>query len=424
VTHRDAASNNRAVRSGPSEPLVRVGISVLGRFHAFDLAQQLQRYGALAQLITSYPRQLTDRWGIERGHVTPLLFMELGRRAESMLPDALQRGWTTHYRLCEWYDRLASQALDPTSDVVVGWAGTALHTLRRARAEGAKTVVERGSTHIEYQMTVLEEEFEAWGLRFRGANQPLMERELQEYAECDRIAVPSQFVRQTFINKGFSPEKLIRVPYGVSTKEFWPVPTGAQPFRIIHCGAISIRKGIPYLVKAFHRLGLPDAELWLVGPVHEDVKPILARYAHPRIILKGTYPQAMLRELYSQCAVFCLASVEEGLAMTIPQAMACGLPVIYTGNTGGDDIVRDGIDGIRVLERDVSALEAALLTIYENPERREAMGQSARRRAVETFTWERYGLEILAAYQTLLSAADTRGEGKSLHTNSTNTSAL
>jgi glycosyltransferase involved in cell wall biosynthesis len=151
-------------------------------------------------------------------------------------------------------------------------------------------------------------------------------------------------------------------------------------------------------------LNLPDAELWLVGSLTPEIEPFLAKYQSDRIILKGKQPQNQLHWFYSQCSVFCLASIEEGLAMVQPQAMACGLPVIHTTNTGGEDIVRDGVDGFCVPIRDVKALQEKILFFYENPEQRDEMGNNALEQAHKSLSWDNYGEKIVAAYQASLSA--------------------
>ena len=101
-------------------------------------------------------------------------------------------------------------------------------------------------------------------------------------------------------------------------------------------------------------------------------------------------------------SVFTIASIEEGLALVIPQAMACGLPVIATTNTGAEDIVRDGEDGFIVPIRDVRVLKEKLLYLYENKEMRRAMGQSAKERVSTGFTWDDYGDKIMVAYERIL----------------------
>jgi glycosyltransferase involved in cell wall biosynthesis len=156
---------------------------------------------------------------------------------------------------------------------------------------------------------------------------------------------------------------------------------------------------VQYLLQAFYELNLPDAELWVVGSLTKEIEPFLAKYQSDRIILKGKHPQNQLRWFYSQCSVFCLASIEEGLAMVQPQAMACGLPVIHTTNTGGEDIVRNGIDGFCVPIRDVEALKEKILFFYENPESLVEMGKNALKQARGSLSWDDYGKKMISAYQ-------------------------
>ena len=195
---------------------------------------------------------------------------------------------------------------------------------------------------------------------------------------------------------------MIHVPYGVDLTNFRPVPKEDKIFRIIHCGAISIQKGAHYLLQAFYELNLPGAELWLIDSMSNEIKPFLEKYDNGRVFHKGPYPQNILYRYYSQGSVFCLASIQEGLAMVIPQAMACGLPAICTTNTGGEDIVRDGIDGFIIPIRDVEALKEKILFMYENPERRREMGESARLRVQSGFSWDDYGDRIVQAYAGIL----------------------
>jgi glycosyltransferase involved in cell wall biosynthesis len=145
-------------------------------------------------------------------------------------------------------------------------------------------------------------------------------------------------------------------------------------------------------------LNLPDAELWLVGSLTPEIEPFLAKYQSDRIILKGKQPQNQLRWFYSQCSVFCLASIEEGLAMVQPQAMGCGLPVIHTTNTGGEDIVRNGVDGFCVPIRDVEALKEKILFFYENPAQQVEMGNNALEQARKSLSWDDYGQKTVSAY--------------------------
>ena len=141
-----------------------------------------------------------------------------------------------------------------------------------------------------YQRGILEEEYSRFGMRREVVHPKVVERELQEYQEADFIAIPSQFVKGTFLQYGIPEGKLIQIPYGVNLNHFYPVPKEDNTFRIIHCANLSLRKGVPYLLQAFSELKMKDAELWLIGSVTDEVRPFLSRFASPSIMLKGPIP--------------------------------------------------------------------------------------------------------------------------------------
>ncbi|MDP2045740.1 MAG: glycosyltransferase family 4 protein [Deltaproteobacteria bacterium] len=255
-----------------------------------------------------------------------------------------------------------------------------------------------------YQRKILEEEYRQFGLKKAVVHPQVVERELTEYQEADYIAIPSQFVKETFLHQGISEERLIHVPFGVDLTHFYPAPKHDNVFRIIHCGNISLRKGVHYLLEAFAELNLPQAELWLIGNMTDEIKPFLRKWGSPAIRHRGPFPERELHTYYSQGSVFCLASIEEGLAMVQAQAMACGLPVICTTNTGGADLVREGRDGFILPIRDVDAIKEKILYFYENPEAARNMGESARLRVQAGFSWSDYGHNMIAAYQKILSS--------------------
>ena len=257
---------------------------------------------------------------------------------------------------------------------------------------------------MAYQTQTLREEYERWGLTFSATHPTVYEREIQSYEEADRISVPSHYAKQTFLDQGVPEEKLIHVPYGTSLRSFYQVPKEDNVFRVIHCGGINLRKGIPYLLKAFYELNLPNAELWLVGTVAPEIQPFIEKYSSGSIHFKGQQPQNTLQWYYSQCSVFCLASIEDGFGMVIPQAMACGLPVIHTTNTGGKDIVREGLDGFCIPVRDVEAIKEKILFFYDNPEERQQMGDRALSQAQKTLSWDDYGSSISTAYARAVEA--------------------
>jgi glycosyltransferase involved in cell wall biosynthesis len=381
---------------------MKVTISVFGRFHAFYLANELQKHGHLHRLITSYPKFETVKYGIPRDKIISLLPMEVANRLWHKIPLALKKYYNAQYILAETYDHLAAKYIPHDTDLFIGWSSKSLHSIRRAKALGIKTVVERGSSHMLYQKQILKEEYEKYGLAVQLAHPKIVEKELQEYEETDYIEVPSSYVYRTFIERDIPARKIIKSFLGVNLEQFRKIEKEDKTFRIIHCGGISMRKGVHYLLQAFYELNLPDAELWLIGGMSYEIKPFLKKYDNGRVFHKGQHPQNELYKYYSQGSVFCLASIEEGLAMVQPQAMACGLPVICTTNTGGEDIIRDGVDGFIIPIRDVEALKEKILFMYENSVRCAEMGESARLRVKSGFTWDDYGGKMFREYRRII----------------------
>lgn len=381
---------------------MKVTITTLGRFHAFDLAQQLEKAGHLERLISVYPKYYVMRWGIPRHKIVSLLwigaFGRLFLHWRGSLRDRLQP-------LQHWlFDVFASFFVPKKSDIVVGWSSCCEHILKKAKKYGAVTIVERGSAHIEIQDQLLREEAAHCHMKgyIHAPIHSVIEKEKREYTLADYISTPSGFTLKSFLDKGFSPEKLLVNPYGANLTQFYPEPKMDDVFRIVHCGAITFRKGVHYLLRAFHELALPNSELWLIGRVSDEMLPYLKKYQASTIICKGTFPQNELVHLYSQGSCFCLCSLEEGMAMVILQAMACGLPLVATINTGGGDVISDNDTGILLPIRDVEALKKAIRYLYDHPEKRHRMGENALHKVQHGFSWEDYGRRSIENYQACL----------------------
>jgi glycosyltransferase involved in cell wall biosynthesis len=171
---------------------------------------------------------------------------------------------------------------------------------------------------------------------------------------------------------------------------------------------LSLRKGTPYVLEAASRLGLggarsPEIEWVLVGAVAPDVAHVLRRTPAP-VRLLGALSHADLAAVYRTASVFVLPSIEEGMALSVLEAMASGLPVIVTPNTGATDIIEGGREGLVVPPRDAVALAGALLSLYEDEPKRLAMAEAAARTA-RRWTWDVYGDRVVSAYTGLAERA-------------------
>jgi glycosyltransferase involved in cell wall biosynthesis len=388
---------------------MNVTVTVHGRFHAFDLAAQLEKRGQLARLITTYPRYKARPWHLPAQRILSLPQYEVGKRVARRLAAPVGRSVFADSLMSRAFDWHAARHLPRGTDVVVSFAGAALHTIRQAHRQGAITVVERGSSHIATQYELLREEGRRWNLPPPELSDDHLRRELQEYAETDFIGIPSAFVRRTFVERGIPESRLIQAAYGVDLSHFRPAEKPHEgPFRVIFCGAVSLRKGVPYLLQAFCELNLPGSELWIIGNVLDELRPFLDRWKHPGIRLCGAHPQNELYRLYQQGSVFVLPSIEEGFGMVLPQAMACGLPVICTPNGAGEDLVEEGREGFIVPIRDVPALKERLAVLASDSALRGRMSAAALARVKSGFTWDDYGDRIMSGYSRALEEQRSR----------------
>lgn len=380
---------------------MNVTVSVFGRFHAFDLARELHRRGHLHALITSYPRFAVARWSVPDERVRSLWPVEVARRAARRCPSVVLETLGANGRLHGLYERLAATRISEQTDVFVGWSNTAEAGIRRARELGAVAIVERCSSHIQTQRDILRDEFGRHGVAPVLPSDRFVEKELREYDGADVVAVPSAFVENSFVERGFPRSRILRIPYGVNPERFHPVPRDDDVFRVVFAGQMAHRKGVHYLLEAWRELSLPESELLLLGPVRAEFEPWMREYAgtyrHP-----GNLPQDQLSRWYSQGTVFVLPSVEEGMAYVQLQAMACGLPLICTPNTGGEDLIEEGEHGFVIPIRDVNALQERILWCYDHQEECRAMGRKARQRIVDEFTWRDYGRRVVDAYSKIL----------------------
>ena len=380
------------------EDHITVNLASPGRFHMFDLASQLDRLSVLNKLYTGYPRWKVGKLPKEKVRSFPWLmtpYMVSARMGWQDSRNKLEKSMVLSF------DRWLSGAIGP-ANIFHSLSGFSTSTHDVAKHQfGSVTVCDRGSCHILYQRDILEEEYAKWRLPFK-IDPWIIDRELCEYDRCDYIVLPSTFATHTFQAQGIPPQRLIKIPYGVDLTLFRPFEKKDSTFRVLYVGNINFRKGIPYLLEALSGINLPNFEVWLVGGISPEIKPVLARYSG-RFTYKGFIPRDKLAEIYSQGSVFLLPSLEEGLALVQAQAMACGLPVIATENSGARDLFSDGREGYIIKAKDPCAIHDSIFSLYENPELREEMAQNAFQKVVTLGGWDTYGQLMVSNYVRMVN---------------------
>ena len=286
-------------------------------------------------------------------------------------------------------------------DFLHGWSGDSLATLREANARGVVSVLDIPTWHVAHGFRKYENIPPPGGWSGRLLPRRWLdrlpvrpERLREEYDRATLLLTRSTYATETFLREGFPAEKIFNTDEGADIERFQP---GKPPpiFRALFVGALIQRKGVHLLLEAWHRLGLPEAELVLVGHVHDEIRPFLERFGGKNVRVVGK--TGRVEDYYRTATVHIFPSQCEGCAKVTCEAAACGLPQITTRESG--DVVVDGVNGLTVPCNDLDALCAAIERLHRHPELLPAMRRAARTRALERFTWEAYRARLLEAYR-------------------------
>ena len=216
--------------------------------------------------------------------------------------------------------------------------------------------------------------------------------------------------RQHALRAG-APESRIRLVFnGTDLRRFSPGDNGggsAPPFgphMIFACRQLFPRKGIRFLLEAAAQLKprFPDLKVVLAGDGFE--RPQLARLATdlgigPDVTFLGWVPNVDLPPYYRAAAVSVIPSLEEGFGIPAAEAMGCEVAVVASDAGGLPEVVEHGVTGLVVPRGDSGALAGAIGSLLENPERRRAMGQAGRARALRLFDWDRSAEQFEQLYR-------------------------
>lgn len=295
------------------------------------------------------------------------------------------------------FDFLVSKKLT-ASTIFHGWNNFSLMSMRKAKKLGAITVIERASSHILTQKQLLEEEMRKFGVKNTPVNLITLKKSIREYQLADFVFVPSNFAYQSFLDQGYPKEKLRLIQFGVDLNKYKIRKRKDDGiFRIIFVGQVGIRKGVPYLLDAWQQLGLKNAELLIIGPIFPDISHLLKRYRLNNV--KMVNFSNNLEEYYEKSDIFVFPSIEEGSALVTYEAMASGLPVVTTPNSGS--LVEDSKNGLLVKAGDSESLKQAIEKLYNNRDLLVKFSSEGRKK-VENYSWENYEAKLIETYQEII----------------------
>jgi glycosyltransferase involved in cell wall biosynthesis len=265
------------------------------------------------------------------------------------------------------FDRAVAQSLGP-ADVFHGFSGRAQHSFVRARQLNYQhLILESPLSHITHVMRQHRKATQAFPIEKSWVNAAQRKKSLLEYETADLIYVLSEYSRQTYLDSGMPESKVRRRVLTVDSRFAPPMrDLRSGGFTVVYVGRLQVTKGLPVLLEAFERLQDKDAELLLIGGYGSNgmEKYLRERLAADRRI--KIRPGDPLRSLH-RADVLVHPTFEDGLAFAPLEALACGVPVIVTEDTGMKEYVVNGRNGYVLPTGDIDALVDQLRAIRLKP---------------------------------------------------------
>ena len=284
-----------------------------------------------------------------------------------------------------------------------------------AKKRGMKVVVDHSIAHPRYMDNALRPEYERNNIYFDfRADSVFWQQVLQDCKEADVIQVNSLFVRDTFIAEGFDPDKIKVVYLGqrpdfCGLKKYEDCDGGScseRLVRLLFTGGFGLRKGAEYIFEACVLLKERKVPFVMdvVGDYSQSTDLIskFSKYDLP-IEFHGPKPQEDLKLFLAAADVYIFPSLSEGCAQSGMEALAAGLCVIATKESGLP--ITDGETGFVVPAKNAAAIADRVEWINENRAIGQKVGCNAARMIVDNYTWEKYAEKVSSIYEQLLKGA-------------------
>jgi len=315
-------------------------------------------------------------------------------------------------RAVAWHDLIVARRLGRLAgqiDIIHAWPLGALETLKTAARLGIPTVLERCNAHTGYAMEVVQKECDRLGVSLppnheHAFNAWKLRKEESEYELADRLLCPSDFVRRTFLDLGFTQAKLARHQYGFDEKKFYPVMEAKKNgcgLTAIFVGLCAVRKGVHYALEAWLKSPASEEGTFLiVGEfLPEYQEKLSSMLAHPSVKVLGHSNN--VPELMRKSDVLVLPSIEEGSALVTSEARGSGCVLLVSEAAGA--ICQHMENALVHKVGDVSALTQHFTMLHEDRDLLQKL-RAASLATVSELTWDTAGVRLLDVYRETITA--------------------
>jgi len=304
-----------------------------------------------------------------------------------------------------WFDGAAARWLRRRpAQIFVGAETCALESLCQAGKMGMKRVLDCPGIPAQVLDAEARRAAAAFGVNISSSSNSVAvtRRKQLELAQAEVVLCCSEFQRTHLLalNPGIKRAEVISLWADVG---FWKDVASericlrqGEPLRVLYAGAVSLKKGVPYLLEAVEPLASQVA-LTLVGELSPKMAHILKRFRSHRSL--PYLPKNELRGLYREHDVLVMPTLGDSFGFVTIEAMASGMPVIASQNAGAPVADEDW----RVPPHDAEAIRRRLLAYHADREKLNQDGRLAASFAAH-FTPERYRARAGELFKELLKA--------------------
>jgi len=197
----------------------------------------------------------------------------------------------------------------------------------------------------------------------------------KEYDLADLIIANSDYVKESFINNGIKPEKIVAIPTGCPSPKLTKLSNKNKNKKLIflYAGSMSYRKGINYLIVAWKSSDFfKFSELWLAG--QNEILNLNELSEIKSFKYLGNLSSTQLEKVYEEADVFILPSLIEGRSHAVLEALSFGLPIITTEESGCLDLIEHKQNGYIINPADNNEIKKSFNWFLDNKQNLEEMG--------------------------------------------------
>lgn len=297
-----------------------------------------------------------------------------------------------------WVDRRSARMVKPAMGAIIAREDSCLAAFSRAREQGVRTVYVLPTAYWETAEKLMEREIAHFPGICRGSEQTPMQlarrgrRKDKELELADDILCPSTFVKETVRQRLTENQRIKVIPFGAEERSE-PDWSSKRQNIVMYAGNITVRKGIHRLLKVWKEIrAYRTHQLRLIGDMFLT-EGFLAEY-------RGMYSHIprlsrnRLAQHYKEASAFLFNAVADGFGYVILEAMSFGTPVICSRNSGGPDVIENGIDGVLFDQASDVQLTLAIDKALSSPADLGAMGRAAYRKS-QQWRWPEYDDEFI-----------------------------